>query len=234
MKEIVGYLIAAALFAVLGVVCLGISRMDREMADAQQAFVTGDYAAANASLAEVERYHEYVANVPWIGAGATNDVRMRRAALAYWQRQYATLAPADRTDPVADVPADNVPLQLITANSVYRAGQPGAKDRTSSLAVLDATISAYRAVLNNARNPEDARNAEDAAHNYEYAVRLRDEILKGRRRALPPPSEDEAFGAEGRTERAEFERQFQQYVPLEKEERDKPAAGVSDPPPRKG
>ena len=234
MKEIAGYLIAAALFAVLGVVCLAVSRMDREMAAAQQAFVTADYAAADAALAEVERYYQYAGNVPWVGAGLTNDVRMRRAALAYWQRQYGALAPPDRTDPVADVPADNVPLQLIVANSVYRAGQPGAKDRASALAVLDATISAYRAVLNNARSSEDLHIAEDAAHNYEYAVRLRDEILKGRRRALPPATQDEAFGAEGRAERAEFERQFEQYVPLEKEEREKPAAGASDPPPRKG
>ena len=234
MKEIAGYLIAAMVLAALGIVCLGVSRIDREMADAQQAFVTADYAAANSALAEVERYYQYASRVPWIGVGPANDVRTRRAALAYWQRQYSALAPADRTDPVADVPADNVSLQLIVANAVYRAGQPGAKDRTSALAVLDSTISAYRAVLNNAGSPEDARNAENAAHNYEYAVRLRDEILKGRRRALPPPRQDDAFGMEGRTERAEFERQFEQYVPLEKEEREKPAAGVSDPPPRKG
>ena len=234
MKEIAGYLIAAMLFAALGIICLGISRMDREMAAAQQAFVTADYAAADAALAEVERYYQYAGNLPWGGAGAANDVRTRRAALAYWQRQYGALAPPDRTDPVADVAADNVPLQLIVANSVYRAGQPGAKDRASALAVLDATISAYRAVLNNARSPGDVRIAEDAAHNSEYAVRLREEILTGRRRALPPPTQDEAFGAEGRAERAEFERQFEQYVPLEKEEREKPAAGASDPPPRKG
>jgi hypothetical protein len=234
MKEIAGYLIAAMVFAALGIVCLGVSRVDRVMADAQQAVVTADYAGANAALAEVERYYQYVNRVPWIGTGPANDLQWRRATLAYWQRQYSALAPPDRTDPVADVPADNVPLQLIVANAVYRAGQPRAKDRASALAVLDATISAYRAVLNNAGHPEDARNAEDAAHNYEYAVRLRDEILKGRRRALPPPTSDDAFGTEGRPERAEFERQFQQYVPLEKEERETPAAGVSDPPPRKG
>src|SRR5262245_41975240 len=117
MKEIAGYLIVAVVLAVLGIVCLGVSRMDREMADAQQAFVTADYAAAKAALTEVERYYQYVSGVPWIGAAPANDVRTRRATLAYWERQYGALAPPDRTDPVADVPADNVSLQLIVANA---------------------------------------------------------------------------------------------------------------------
>ena len=65
-------------------------------------------------------------------------------------------------------------------------------------------------------------------------MRLRDEILKGRRRTLPPPDEDGNLGAEGEIGGAEFEREFKQYVPLEKEEREKPGAGRSDPPARKG
>lgn len=235
MKAISGYVIVAVLLAALGAVCLGVSRLDRQVADAQQALVTSDYGAADAALAEVERYYQYAGNaLPWVAAGAVRDIQTRRAALTYWQHQYAVLAPADRTDPVADVPADNVPLQLIVADATYRTGQPGATDRASALTVLETTISAYRAVLNNASAPEDSRYAEEAAYNYEYAVRLRDEILKGRRRALPPPGENTAFGREGRSERVEFERQFEQYVPLDDEEREKPAAGAADPPPRKG
>ena len=234
MKSIAGYVTGAIILAALGVVCLGASRLNRELAAAQQALATSDYAKANESLALVERYYQYASRVPGFGAGPLNDVHARKAALTYWQQQYSVLAPADRTDPVADVAADNIPLQLIVANAVYRDGQPRAKDRTTALVVLDAAISAYRAVLNNARRPEDAPYAENAAHNYEYMVRLRDEILKGRRRALPPTTQRGTFGREGRSERPEFDRQFQQYVPLEKEERDKPAAGTSDPPPRKG
>lgn len=234
MTRVAGYVIAAVVLAGLGVLSLVLSRVDREMANGQEALVTSDYAGAKAALAAVERYYRYSSRLPWVGDAPLNDLRARQAALAYWQRQYADLAPADRTDPVADVAADNVPLQLIVADAVYRDGQPRAKDRTTTLAVLDAALAAYRTVLNNARRLEDAFHAEDAAHNYEYIVRLRDEVLRGRRRTLPPPAEDTTLGFEGRSERSEFEREFQQYVPLEEDERQKPGAGTFDPPPRKG
>ena len=235
MKGIARYLAGAGVLAFAGALCLVVSRLDRQVADAQQLLLTSDYAAADASLSDVERYYQYASGVPWMGEGPVNDVRASRAAIRYWQRQYSALAPAERAEPVADVAAGNVALQLIVASSVYRDGQPRAKDRATTLAVLDSAISAYRAVLNNARRPEDARYAEDAAYNYEYVVRLRDEILKGRRRALPPPDEDGNLGGPGKSQDAEFELEFKKYVPLEQDERDQPPkAGEFDPPARKG
>jgi hypothetical protein len=234
MRGIARYVIGGVVLAVIGAVCLGASRLDRQMADAQQTLLTSDYGAADASLSMVERYYRYASGVPWVGDGPLNDVRARKAAINYWQHQYGLLAPAGRTDPVADVAPGNVPLQLIVADAVYREGQPRAKDRNTALAILDSAINAYRAVLNNARRPEDGPYAEDAAYNYEYVVRLRDEILKGRRRALPSPDDDANFGLEGEVEDVEFEREFKQYVPLEKEERVEPGAGQFDPPARKG
>jgi hypothetical protein len=234
LKGIARYVAGAAVLAILGMLCLGASRLDRRMADAQQMLLTSDYGAADASLSAVERYYEYASGVPWVGEGPVNDVRAHRGAINYWQRQYGVLAPSDRTDPVADVPPGNVALQLVVANAVYRDGQPRAKDRTTTLAVLESAISAYRTVLNNARRPEDAPYAEDAAYNYEYVVRLRDEVLKGRRRTLPAPDEDGNFGLSGESQDPEFEMEFKQYIPLEKDEREQPGAGQFDPPSRKG
>ena len=234
MKGIARYVLGAVVLAGIGAVCLGASRLDGQMADAQQTLLTSDYGAAEASLSVVERYYQYASGVPWVGDGPLNDVRARKAAINYWRGQYGSLAPAGRTDPVADVAPGNVALQLIVADAVYRDGQPRAKDRSTALAILDSAINAYRAVLNNARRPEDAPYAEGAAYNYEYVVRLRDEILKGRRRALPSPDDDRSLGLEGEVESAEFEREFKQYVPLEKEERVEPGAGQFEPPARKG
>jgi hypothetical protein len=234
MEGIARCVIGAVVLAIIGAVCLGASRLTRQMANAQQTLLTSDYGAAEASLSMVERYYQYASAVPWVGEGLLNDVRARKAAINYWQGRYRLLAPADRTDPVADVEPGNVALQLIVADAIYRDGQPRATDRNTALAVLDSAINAYRAVLNNARRPQDASHAEGAAYNLEYVVRLRDEILKGRRRALPPPDDDGNFGFEGEMEAAEFEPEFKQYVPLEKEEREEPSAGKSDPPTRKG
>ncbi|HEY6362529.1 MAG TPA: hypothetical protein VIX63_15555 [Vicinamibacterales bacterium] len=234
MKGMAGYLVGSVVLAVLGAVCLGASRLDRQIAHAQQTLLTSDYGAADASLQVVERYYQYASRVPWVGEGPLNDVRARRAAINYWQRRYGALVPADRTDPVADVAPANVQLQLIVADAVYRDGQPRSTNRTATLQMLDSAISAYRAVLNNARRPEDTPYAEDAAYNYEYVVRLRDEIVKGRRRALPPPDDDGNLGFEGEPEDATFEREFKQYVPLEKEERENTDPGRTPPPVRKG
>jgi len=234
MTGIARYLAGAAVLALLGAVCLGASRLDSQVADAEQMLQTSDYPAADASLGAVERYYQLASRVPGVGEGPVNDVRARRAAIKYWQRQYDVLAPPDRAEPVADVEPGNVAMQLIVANAVYRNGQLLAKDRATTLAALDSAIRAYRAVLNNAQRPGDAPYAEDAAYNYEYVVRLRDEVLKGRRRALPEPDGDGSLGPPGKSEDPAFEMEFKKYVPLEKDERDPPGAGEFDPPARKG
>jgi hypothetical protein len=64
-------------------------------------------------------------------------------------------------------------------------------------------------------------------------VRLRGEVVKGRR-ALPPAADERTFGAEGKPEDANFENEFKRYIPLEKQERDEGNPGKEPPPPRKG
>jgi len=233
LKAIAPYLVGAVTLAALGGLCLGWSRLDRDMANAQQMLQVADYDAADASLQAVERYYDYVRRVPGVGDRAINDVRARRAAVAYWRGAFDTVLPAERTEPVADIPADNVALQLIVADAVYRNGQPRAKDRAATLRLLDSSISAYRTVLGNARRPEDASSAEVAAYNYEMVVRLRGEVVSNRRRTLPPPG-TRAFGHQGKPQDPAFENEFKKYIPLEKEERDEAVPGKMPPPVRKG
>jgi len=234
MKGITRPVIAGVVLAAAGAVCLGESRLYREMATAEQAFLTSDYGTADGSLRTAERYYTYARRLPWIGDRPLNDVRARQAALAYWRGDYAALAPAARTDPVSDVAADNIHLQLLVANALFRQGQRQAKDRAAILRMLDASIAAYRTVLGNGRDPADAPYVERAAYNYEYVVRLRDEFLKGRRKTLPESDEEGNLGFEGALEGAEFEQEFRLYVPLEKEERENTAPGQTAPVQRKG
>ena len=234
MKGTAGYLVGAVVLGLIGATSLAASRFDGRMALAQRAVLTSDYEAADAALEAVERGSAYASRIPWLGERIANDLRARQAALAYWQRDYAALAPADRTDPVADVAPGNVRLQLIVAAAVYREGQTRAKDRATTLQVLESAINAYRAVLDGARRPQDAEHAEEAAYNYEYVIRLRDEILKGRRRALPPPDDVGQLGQEGESDDPDFDSEFKLYVPLEKEERENTQPGQAAPPARKG
>src|SRR3972149_9316808 len=60
--------------------------------------------------------------LPWVGNGPLNDVRARRGAAQYWQRDYAALVPKE-SDPVAAISADNIELQRLLAHAVYRMGE---------------------------------------------------------------------------------------------------------------
>jgi hypothetical protein len=236
MKGIVACLVFASALAVLGALCLGASRLDRQMARALESFLTADYDAADSSLSVVEPYYEYASRLPWVGDGPVGAVRARRAAVNYWQHKYTVMAPTDVTDPLADVAVNNLPLQVIVADSVYRNGQARAKDRATMIQTLESAIDAYQTVLRNVRRPEQAPYAEEAAYNYEFVVKLRNDLVNGRRRAVPPTREERAFGSRGKPEDPTFENQFKEYIPLEKEERERQDSnpGKVPPPVRKG
>jgi hypothetical protein len=221
----------ALLTGLLGALCLGVSRLEREIARAEQAVIASRFEDADQELERAERSLDRGSWLPGISDGPLSDVRARRAALRYWRGEYSALVPAE-ADPVGSVPAENVALQLVTANALYRTGQTLARDRQSTLNALEAGILGYQTVLKNSD-----RN-EDAAYNYEYLVRLRDELLKGRRkpgftvtelsnpngRGGEPPKNDPAAD------------DFKIYVPLETDERENPGArpGKTAPIQRKG
>jgi hypothetical protein len=215
MKGVIGYIVAAIAFAFLGGVLLTASRLDRSLAESQENLVTQKYAESLATFDTAERYYGYASRLPWIGSAPLNDVRARRATTQYWQRQYAAIVPQG-TEPVATVDENNIALQMVVANAVFRIGQAGSKDKKdkqSTLDALDTSINAYLTVLKN------TPRHENAAYNYEYLVRLRQEVEKGRRKPGEGEGED---GPEGRgggpTPEQGNMNDFKIYIPLESEE----------------
>jgi hypothetical protein len=226
MKGIGGFLLGALALAMVGSVCLGAGVLDREMAHAQEHVVSGDYDEPLAILDTTERYFEYLSRLPWIGDGPVNDVRARKAALRYWQRQYSAVVP-EIEDPVGNVATDNIELQLVVANAMYRIGQAEGKDGQIARGALDAAINGYLTVLKN------ASRQEDAAYNYEFLIRLRDDLAKGRRK-VEPIGVRGPHGASGAT-LSQGKGDFKIYVPLQSDEIDKSVtAGKAPPIKRKG
>ena len=226
MKSIGGFLLGAIALALVGAVFLGASMLDREMAHAQEHIASGDYDEPLAILDTTERYFEYVSRVPWVGNGPVNDVRARKAAVRYWQAQYAAIVP-ELDDPVGNVPSDNIELQLVVANAMYRIGQAEGKDGRPARGALDAAIRGYLTVLKN------ASRQEDAAYNYEVLVRLRDDLAKGRRKVEPIALKG-PHGASG-TSISQDKGEFKIYIPLQSDEIDKSVtAGKAPPIKRKG
>ena len=227
MKNTTGYLVAAAAAVLLGVGCLTIGLLDRDLARAQEEIATMNYAEPEATYDTAERYLEYASHLPWVGNGPVNDVRARKAASKYWQRQYRGIVP-QQPDPVGSVASDNVDLQLVVADALYRMGQAQATNRESLMMALETGINGYLTVLKN------SAQREEAAYNYEYLVRLRDALDKG---AFKPAKTKEKSpdGASGAQPADQSEREFKIYVPLESDERkNQGEAGKVAPARRKG
>jgi hypothetical protein len=130
-------------------------------------------------------------------------------------------------DPVGNVASDNIELQLVVANAMYRIGQAEGGDRQTRRGALDAAINGYLTVLKN------ASRQEDAAYNYEFLVRLRDDIAKGRRKTEP----SDVSGPHGHVGGPQLKgkTEFKIYIPLQSDEIDKGVtAGKGAPIKRKG
>ena len=228
MKGTIVWGIAAALLAVTGIVCLRIATVEGLVADAQRDLATLNYDRAAKSLTEAEDSIGLARYVPGFGASVLDEVRARRGALQYWQKKYDALLP-EGADPVTAIEEGNLDLKLVVANAVYRQNQARYKDRETTKQALEESAAAYFAVLKN------SGWREDAAYNYEYLIRLRDEQAKGKQ---PPEGGDASkgdMGQGGQPSEATSQKGFQIYIPLESQE--KPLggdAGKAPPKDRKG
>jgi hypothetical protein len=227
MKTLTGLLLAALLCAAIGALSVAVWRIEGHLADVHEQTATLQFERAQRSLDAASELLGYADWVPLLGDELRGEIRMRQALLQYWQRNYDALVPQSANPAAAeDEPA--VDLQLVFANAGYRAGQARATNRATALRALEEAVSGYAAVLRNTTwHP-------DAAFNYEYAARLRDDMSKGRR-ATAPQREGADFGLQGEPAGTTRDR-FEIYIPLDNGE-SRPVggdAGKAPPGARKG
>jgi hypothetical protein len=229
MKGFAGILVVAALAALLGTAVLFAGFYQREMAAADESFLMQDYDAARARLAAAERYTGYGRWLPPLVRQPIAAVRTREAAANYWQRRYDAVLPR-QADPVGAVDAANPDLQLIVAHAAFRAGQAQATDRATTMQALDEAIASYATVL------KGERWSDTAAYDYEFLMRAREELARGRRTAPVREEKSDSLGQAGEPAKNSADsKKFQIYVPLNGNERTKAGeAGKSNPIQRKG
>src|SRR3979409_2676921 len=102
MKGIPGWLVAGVRLARLGAVMTAAGLLERDMAQAQASITTQNYDGVEETFDKAERYYDYGSHLPWIGNGPVNDVRARKPALHYWQKNYTHVLP-QQNDPVGAV-----------------------------------------------------------------------------------------------------------------------------------
>lgn len=229
MRGLIGLLAGALILTAVGAICITVWRIEGYLADVREQTATLQFERAQESLDAAEKYVGYAEWVPPLGSDFRDQIRVRQAVLQYWQGNYDALI-SQPVGPNAAEEARKVDLQLVVANAAYRDGQAHATNRASTLEALEDAVAGYATVLRNAPwHP-------DAAYNYEFAVRLRDEITKGRRPPAPrPEAEDTELGLQGEPA-ATAGGKFEIYIPLDNGE-SRPVggdAGKAPPGARKG
>lgn len=166
MKSVLtGGILAVVLF-VAAAASWGEARMARGISEAHRRLATLHYDADD-NLDQVSTIWN---RVPWPGGASGGDVQRQRATVSYWRAQYQSLN--DLTQVTGAQALTDPAMLFVAANASFRASMPEMGDRKGAVSRLDTVVQAYADVLR--RDP----NATDAAYNYEYVSRLRDEFAK--------------------------------------------------------
>ena len=176
MRRSIPILIVAIVLALLGSASLSAGLFERRMAIAQEDMAVLDFVDPAIEYAKLE---EEIAGVPLVSENALKDIHRRRATLQYWQKDYADLIEVARQAATTDDAASIDPeMRVLAANALYRVAQRGPQDRVTLLRNLDAAVRAYNEAL------RAGVERQDVAFNYELAVRMREEVGAGKRKAL--------------------------------------------------
>ena len=228
---VVRHLVVALVLALVATIIFVAALVQRQIAEGQHHVATRHLNRAAGVFDEVHDRLRYAQNVPWLFRGTRHEVEGRRAAVRYWRREYGSLV-AEYPDLGRPDIRENVPLQLTLASAYLRAGEVTAGgDPQVLLGELDRAINVYSQVL---RHTDGDR---DAAFNYEYLVRLRDDIAAGGEVPLRrPPS---PLGRPGDNDEMDMEdiSDVKVYVPadmLDREASDEPTLGSDAPLRRRG
>jgi hypothetical protein len=242
MKSIIAPLIIAIVLAIAGAGFWIAGQTEKRLADVHHELATLQYTAATSDSEDVESELGAARRVPQVGDAAVADLRDTRATASYWSGGYGAIAP--QKDANGAVTETDPQILLLVANASFRGGQ-AESDRATALRRLDGVVKSYGDVLRN------SPGHQDAAYNYEYAIRVRDNLAKAKpaaaarnAKAQPKPEADVAgdlpsgatlHGKPGGPPAATDMAQFKIVIPKRGEERkDNPEAGKGGVKVRKG
>ena len=208
MKTVVSELVAALFLVTLGSALWIANAWERRAARADEALVTLRYEEPAVEYADLESAMQPARGVPWFDE-LMAVVRERRAVTQYWQSR--EVAP-DR-DPA---------VVFVVANATYRAAERE-HDKVMMTRRLDDAIKQYAEALK--ASPDN----EDAAYNYEYAVRVKNNVVKAKevtaKAASAPPLDGELptgvtiHGRPGAPPKGTDMSQFKVVMPMRPDER---------------
>ncbi|OLC76415.1 MAG: hypothetical protein AUH72_19020 [Acidobacteria bacterium 13_1_40CM_4_65_8] len=170
----VGPFVIAVLLALAGAAFWMAGQTERRLAEVHQQLAVLRYGDAMNDDEDVDASLGVARRLPRVGESLANEVRNERALAQYWQTEYAAIEP--KRDASGIITETDPQLLLVGANAEFRASQH-ATDRADTLRRLDRVVKTYGDVLRTQSSP-------DVSYNYEYAVRLRENLSRGRQTPL--------------------------------------------------
>jgi len=168
MKSFITPLIVGIVLALAGAGFWIAGQTEKRLADVHNELATLQYDSATTDAQDVESSLGEARRVPQVGQQAVSDLRDTRATAAYWNGGYSSIALAK--DANGAVTETDPQILFLAANAAYRGAQTD--DRITALRRLDTVVKNYADVL------RSSPGHMDAAYNYEYAVRVRENMAK--------------------------------------------------------
>ena len=161
MKTVITRLIVAAVLAAGAWLSWSEARLTARVADAKERLATLDLQVdedldADTSLSDY---------LPTNAQPLSTDIRRTRTAVEYWLARYGNVMEEANGDLDAEV-------LLAAANAAFRLHQRDGGAAPAQVQRLDGVLQAYVAVL------KAAPQHMDAAYNYEYVSRVRDQMAR--------------------------------------------------------
>jgi len=219
-KHFVAFVVALVVGGALTL--LGLT--ERRVARAEEQAAADSFDGPGGTLAAAERVFRYAAYVPLVGTGPRDQLQAERLGLLYRQQRYGEIAREDSSTGEGFTGQDSRTQMLVT-NATYRDRMSRAKNFDEGLAIIGTAIDGYASIL---RSVEES---EDAAYNYEYLSKLRDDVQRKRR--LPPMRPPEPEGLRGREGSLEEGGPAKVYVPMIDQERTRETPQNGDRPIKK-
>ena len=188
MKAVLGRGLLAVVLFVAGWVCWSAGQLERRLTDANRELATLRYDGPVIEYDDIEQSVSYVGRLPWLATSLMGNLSHQRATAEYWRANYAALAPTPTAD--SDATEQDPGLLFFAANAAFREAERRTADRQTTVQTLERILTNYAEVLT--RAPDHL----DAAYNYEYVARVRNNIAKGRE-APPKLEQNAATAAQG-------------------------------------
>jgi hypothetical protein len=164
MRSVIGYLVIALLLLTGGYVLWSSAHRQQRLVEAERDLVSLQFERATTALDELAETSSLGRLMP--GLDLAGDASRVSAMRDYWQSIYDTVT----GDPT---------FALMAANAAFRAVERDGGPWSGVSGKLDAVVKRYADVLRS--EPDN----EDAAYNYEFAVRRRAAIVASKQ-AVPP------------------------------------------------